>query len=68
MKKLNTVLKYLFFLGLGIFLIWWSLHQIPDEEFGKFKAALRTAHYWMVIPVFFILAGSHVIRALRWRL
>ena len=68
MKKLNTILKYVFFLGLGIFLIWWSLHQIPDEEYGKFKEALRSAHYWMIVPVFLILAGSHVVRALRWRL
>lgn len=67
-KRLVSVIKYLFFFGLGIFLVWWSLHQIPDTEWEKFKASLASAHYWMILPVFVILAGSHVLRALRWRL
>jgi hypothetical protein len=28
-KRLLGLLKYLLFLGLGVFLVWWSLHQIP---------------------------------------
>src|SRR5471030_687645 len=67
-KRLVSVIKYLFFFGLGIFLVWWSLHQIPDAEWSKFKEALATAHYWLILPVFVILTGSHVLRALRWRL
>jgi uncharacterized protein (TIRG00374 family) len=67
-KKLLTIFKFAFFLGLGIFLVWWSMHQIPDEEFAKFKQSLATAKYWMIIPVFLMLSASHVIRALRWKL
>ncbi len=67
-KRLVSVIKYLFFFGLGIFLVWWSLHQIPDAEWEKFKASLASAHYWMILPVFAILSGSHIFRALRWRL
>ncbi len=67
-KRLVSVIKYLFFFGLGIFLVWWSLHQIPDAEWDKFKQSLASAHYWMILPVFLILSASHVFRALRWRL
>lgn len=67
-KKLVSILQYLFFLGLGIFLVWWSLHQIPDQKWGEFKHSLQTANYWLILPVFLILALSHMIRALRWRL
>ena len=67
-KKITNLFKYAFFLGLGIFLVWWSLHQIPDEEWGKFKKALYTAHYYLLIPVFIILTSAHFVRALRWRL
>lgn len=67
-KKLVSILQYLFFLGLGIFLVWWSLHQIPDKKWGEFKHSLQTARYWLIAPVFLILSLSHVVRALRWRI
>jgi uncharacterized membrane protein YbhN (UPF0104 family) len=67
-KTLINILKYIFFLGIGIFLVWWSLYQIPDKEMGKFKQALANAHYWIIIPVFAILSASHLLRALRWRI
>jgi len=67
-KRLVSALQYIFFLGLGVFLVWWSLHQIPDEKWGEFKLSLQTAHYWLLVPVFFILTLSHIIRALRWRI
>jgi len=67
-KRLLSIIKYLFFFGLGLFLVWWSLHQIPDAEWNKFKEALATAHYWLILPVFLILTTSHIVRALRWRL
>ncbi len=52
----------------GILLIWWSLHQIPPQEWDKFTKALAKSKFWLIIPIFFILALSHFIRALRWRL
>ena len=67
-KRLLYILQYLFFLGLGIFLVWWSLHQIPDQKWGEFKHSLETAKYWLMFPVFLILSLSHIIRALRWRI
>src|SRR5882757_6338363 len=67
-KRLISILQYLFFLGLGVFLVWWSLHQIPDEKWGEFKRSLATANYWLMVPVFLIVMLSHVFRSLRWRI
>ena len=61
-------LKIAFFFLVGILLIWWSLHQIPEQEWDKFKIALKTSKFWIIIPVFIILGLSHFLRALRWRL
>lgn len=67
-KKILNILKYLSFLGLGVFLVWWSLQQIPAENWKDFRKAFATANYWLLIPVFFILSASHVLRALRWKM
>jgi uncharacterized membrane protein YbhN (UPF0104 family) len=67
-KKLLNVLKYLSFLGIGVFLVWWSLRQIPDGKWNDFKHAFSTARYSLFVPVTFILILSHALRALRWRM
>lgn len=67
-KKIITIAKYLFFLGLGIFLVWWSIKDLNKEQESQIKTALRQANYLLFIPVFFILILSHFIRSLRWRL
>lgn len=66
--KWLSVLQYLLFLGLGLFLVWWSLQQIPDDKWEEFKNSLKTANYWLMLPVFFILSGSHVLRSMRWKI
>jgi len=65
---MGKFLKIGFFFLLGITLIWWSLHQIPAEEWTKFTLALKQSKLWIVFPVFIILGLSHFLRALRWRL
>ncbi|WP_439506882.1 lysylphosphatidylglycerol synthase transmembrane domain-containing protein [Sediminibacterium sp.] len=67
-KKWLSILQYLFFLGLGLFLVWWSMQQIPAEKWDDFKKSLQNANYWLLIPVFVILTTSHAIRALRWKI
>ncbi|MDB5247610.1 MAG: hypothetical protein JWQ40_2004 [Segetibacter sp.] len=67
-KKILNILKYVSFLGLGVFLVWWSLQQIPADKWKDFRAAFSTAKYGLLIPVFFILIFSHVLRALRWKM
>ena len=67
-KRLRTIFKYIFFLGLGIFLAWWSLKDLTTENKSQIREALKTAKYWLLIPVFAILLLSHFTRAMRWRL
>ena len=67
-KRIRTILQYCFFLGLGIFLVWWSVKDLTSEDKSQIKQALRTARYWLIIPVFGILFLSHFIRAIRWKL
>jgi len=65
---MGKFLKIAFFLLIGILLIWWSLHQIPAQEWAKFTTALKTTNFWILIPVSLILSFSHFLRALRWKL
>lgn len=67
-KKVISLLKYIFFLGIGVFLVWWSLHQIPKDKWSEFLGALKNARYILIVPVFFILAASHLLRSLRWKI
>lgn len=66
--KWLSVLQYLFFLGIGVFLVWWSMQQIPPEKWEEFKDSLKEANYWLMIPVFFILSASHLLRSMRWKI
>lgn len=67
-KRLVTVFKYLLFLGLGIFLVWWSIHKMDDKNWAECKEALKSARYILFIPVFFIISASHLSRAMRWKI
>lgn len=67
-KKGIAIVQYAIFLGIGLFLVWWSMQQIPPEKWEDFKKSLQNANYWLFIPVFLILTISHFIRALRWKI
>lgn len=67
-KRLRTIFQYCFFLGLGIFLVWWSVKDLTADDKSQIKDSLKTAKYWLLIPVFGILFLSHYIRAVRWKL
>jgi hypothetical protein len=65
---MSKFIKIAFFFFIGILLIWWSLHQIPPQEWDKFTIALKKSKLWIIFPVGLILGLSHLVRALRWRL
>ncbi len=67
-KRILSILQYIFFLGLGIFLVWWSIHKMDDKNWNDCKIALQSANYYLFIPVFFILILSHISRTARWRI
>ncbi len=67
-KNLLQFLKYAFFTGLGVFLVWWSIARMDEKSLENCKEALRSARYFLFIPVFLILSASHISRALRWKI
>jgi len=67
-KRLFFILQYIIFLGLGIFLVWWSIHKLSDHDYLEFIGSLKNANYYLLIPVFLILTISHLSRALRWKI
>jgi uncharacterized protein (TIRG00374 family) len=67
-KKAVNTLQYVFFLGLGIFLLWLSAHNLSPENRQHLTDALKNANYWLVLPAMALLMISHYIRALRWKI
>jgi uncharacterized protein (TIRG00374 family) len=67
-KRLQTLFKILFFLGIAVLLIWLATKDITAEEKSNIKAALQQANYfWIGLSV--IISGlSHYFRAVRWKI
>jgi len=67
-KKLISVLQYVFFLGLGLLLLWYTTRNLTDAEITNMKNALRNANYGVVVIPMLMLFASHYSRALRWKI
>ena len=67
-KKILGILQYVFFLSLGIFIIWWSLRKVDAQGWADMKTAFLTARYSLLIPVVVALLASHYSRAIRWKI
>ena len=67
-KKIFAVLKYLFFLGIGIFLMWWQLSKMTPIQRIQFKDSLQHANYVVLIPIIIMALLSHLSRAMRWKI
>ena len=64
-SRLVSILEYLFFLGLGFFLLWLSFRKL---DLNKVWSDILNADYiWMFYSLFFAIA-SHIIRSLRWNM
>jgi len=67
-QKLLSVLRVLFFLSIGVFLIWIIVSKLSDQQIAEIKQAFREANYlWALLS---IVAGilSHISRAARWNM
>ncbi|MFM6924927.1 MAG: lysylphosphatidylglycerol synthase transmembrane domain-containing protein [Ferruginibacter sp.] len=67
-KRLISILQYTFFLGGGIFLVWWQLRGMTAEQKTQFTQALRSANYWLIFPIICMSLLSHLSRSYRWKL
>lgn len=66
MKKLLTdILKYVFFLGLGVFLFWLSMRKLDFDE--MIQEMSNADYFWAAVGLVLAII-SHVFRSLRWNL
>jgi hypothetical protein len=64
-KTILPVLKYIFFLGIGVLLLWLGFRKLDLQE--VWVGILNADYGWLFFGLFFALL-SHVARALRWNL
>jgi uncharacterized protein (TIRG00374 family) len=67
-KRLLSVFKYILFLSLGIFLVWWQFDKMTPLQKSQFGESLQYANYWLLIPVIILAILSHISRAVRWKI
>lgn len=67
-KQAVNILKFIFFLGLGVLLVWLAIKDKTQEELHSIKIALQQADYTWIGLSFVISALSHYFRALRWKI
>ena len=67
-KNFLSILQYIIFLGGGIFLVWWQLKNMSDQDQAEFMRSFRQANYVMVIPIVIMSLLSHLSRSARWKL
>jgi glycosyltransferase 2 family protein len=64
--KTLSLLKFIFFLGLGIFIIWLSLKNLNSSEKIEIIKSFNIANYYWVALMFILFILSHLFRGLRW--
>jgi uncharacterized protein (TIRG00374 family) len=67
-KKIIAILKYLVFLGIGIFLMWWQLSKMTPVQRLQFRDSLQHANYLIILPIIILAILSHISRAIRWKI
>jgi Uncharacterised protein family (UPF0104). len=66
-QRITGILTYLLTLGLGIFLVWYSIKDLQADDMVKIKTAVSKANFWLLIPILMLGFVSHWSRAMRWR-
>ncbi|HRH03836.1 MAG TPA: lysylphosphatidylglycerol synthase transmembrane domain-containing protein [Bacteroidia bacterium] len=67
-KSLANVLKALFFLGIGILLIWLVTRNLSDSDKKNILLAFKEAKYIWIAVAMIISGLSHWFRAVRWKM
>ena len=66
-KTLLTILQYIIFLGLGIWIVYHMLHELSPQQETELVSAIKSIDAWYLIPICIVGFFSHFFRALRWR-
>ncbi|MBN2275902.1 MAG: flippase-like domain-containing protein [Bacteroidales bacterium] len=64
-KKIFNVIKYIFFLAIGVFLFWWLYKDQPVKEYARAFKDLN--YFWIAASIVFGML-SQVSRAIRWNM
>jgi len=67
-NTLKNVIQYVFFLGLGIFLLWLTTRNLTPDQIAQLKGTLRDTRFSLIIPVMLLMLTAHYSRALRWKI
>jgi uncharacterized protein (TIRG00374 family) len=58
----------LFFLSIGLLLVWLAVRGKSDEEIANIKKSFNEANYFWIIVAMVVSGLSHYFRAVRWKL
>jgi glycosyltransferase 2 family protein len=64
--KVKSTLQLILFAAIGVFLVWLSIHNIPDRDVETTKQSFKDADYLIVAISAIISLLAHVVRAWRW--
>lgn len=67
-KKIINIAKIVFFIGIGVLLVWLVLQNLTEKDIIEIKTAFYEANYWWIGAALIIGVVSHLFRALRWRI
>ncbi len=67
-KAFGRAAKLVFFLALGLFLVWLAVRDFSAAEWQHIREIFLEANYWLLFPILIIGFLGHFFRALRWRL
>lgn len=66
-QKLVAALKVVVPLGFGLFLVWWFINGLTEEDKTDILEAFNDANYTWVLLSLVVATLSHVSRAYRWK-
>lgn len=67
-RRIFAIIQYLFFLGAGLFLVWWQLRSMTSKDMDSFFQAILDSKISLAVPVILIALLSYVSRAIRWKI
>ena len=68
LKWIKSGLKFVFFLSLGLTLIWYSVRNFSAQDIEKLMEMVGGADKLTILYCIFIVMLSHFIRSLRWQM
>jgi len=63
---INTLLKVLVSLGLGVYLTWYLFDIMSEEDIAVFKKTIINSNYWLITLSLILALVSYFSRAYRW--